>query len=81
MPATNEKLTQEALRLGKQAKMAARQLAPLASADKNRALLLMADKLEALRALPLPQSFRETADRLKGRFLSPSVVWWRQARK
>ena len=40
-------LKEEALRLGKQAKIAARQLAPLSSAEKNRALLLMADKLEA----------------------------------
>src|SRR5258706_7049617 len=38
---------EQALRLGKQAKIAARQLAPLSSAEKNRALLLMADKLEA----------------------------------
>ena len=40
-------LKAEALRLGKQAKAAARQLAPLPTAEKNRALLLMADKLEA----------------------------------
>jgi glutamate-5-semialdehyde dehydrogenase len=38
---------QQALRLGKQAKIAARRLAPLSSAEKNRALLLMAEKLEA----------------------------------
>ncbi len=38
---------EQALRLGKQAKIAARQLAPLSSAEKNRALLLMANKLEA----------------------------------
>ncbi|HSQ12725.1 MAG TPA: glutamate-5-semialdehyde dehydrogenase, partial [Candidatus Deferrimicrobium sp.] len=37
----------QALRLGKQAKIAARLLAPLSSAEKNRALLLMAEKLEA----------------------------------
>ncbi|MGH7817766.1 MAG: glutamate-5-semialdehyde dehydrogenase [Candidatus Binatia bacterium] len=47
MSASKENLKQEALRLGKQAKIAARQLAPLSSAEKNRALLLMADKLEA----------------------------------
>ncbi|MGH7794518.1 MAG: glutamate-5-semialdehyde dehydrogenase [Candidatus Binatia bacterium] len=40
-------LKAEALRLGRQAKAAARQLAPLSTAEKNRALLLMADKLEA----------------------------------
>jgi glutamate-5-semialdehyde dehydrogenase len=59
MPATNEKLTQEALRLGKQAKIAARQLAPLASAEKNRALLLMADKLEAKSALLVEENHQD----------------------
>jgi glutamate-5-semialdehyde dehydrogenase len=44
---SDQALKQEALRLGKQAKIAARLLAPLSSAEKNRALLLMADKLEA----------------------------------
>ncbi|HEX6770264.1 MAG TPA: glutamate-5-semialdehyde dehydrogenase, partial [Candidatus Binatia bacterium] len=44
---TETALKQQALRLGKQAKIAARQLAPLSSAEKNRALLLMAEKLEA----------------------------------
>jgi glutamate-5-semialdehyde dehydrogenase len=39
-------LKEEALRLGRQAKAAARRLAPLSAAEKNRALLLMADKLE-----------------------------------
>lgn len=47
MSGTSEKLKREAVRLGKQAKAAARLLAPLSSAEKNRALLLMADKLEA----------------------------------
>ena len=47
MSGTSDKLKQEALRLGKQAKVAARLLAPLSSAEKNRALLLMADRLEA----------------------------------
>ena len=59
MPATNEKLTQEALRLGKQAKIAARQLAPLASAEKNRALLLMADKLEAKSAFLVEENQKD----------------------
>lgn len=40
-------LKDEALGLGKRAKAAARQLAQLSSAEKNRALLLMAEKLEA----------------------------------
>ena len=39
-------LKQQALHLGKQAKIAARLLAPLSSEEKNRALLLMAEKLE-----------------------------------
>ena len=47
MSGTSDKLKQEALRLGKQAKVAARLLAPLSSAEKNQALLLMADRLEA----------------------------------
>jgi len=47
MSGTSDKLKQEALRLGKQAKVAARLLAPLSSVEKNRALLLMADRLEA----------------------------------
>lgn len=42
----NGSLKEEALRLGKRAKVAARQLAPLSSAEKNRALLAMADALE-----------------------------------
>src|SRR6516165_2367811 len=42
----NVSLKEEALRLGKRAKVAARQLAPLSSAEKNRALLAMADALE-----------------------------------
>jgi glutamate-5-semialdehyde dehydrogenase len=40
-------LKEEALRLGKRAKTAARQLAPLSAEEKNKALLVMADKLEA----------------------------------
>jgi glutamate-5-semialdehyde dehydrogenase len=39
-------LKEEAIQLGRQAKAAARQLAPLASEEKNRALNLMADALE-----------------------------------
>jgi glutamate-5-semialdehyde dehydrogenase len=44
---TGTALKQQALGLGKQAKIAARLLAPLASAEKNRALLLMAERLQA----------------------------------
>jgi glutamate-5-semialdehyde dehydrogenase len=47
MSGSSEKLKQEALRLGKQAKVAARLLAPLSSAEKNRTLGLMAEKIES----------------------------------
>jgi glutamate-5-semialdehyde dehydrogenase len=47
MSVKKETLKEEATRLGKQAKAAARRLASLPSEDKNRALGLMADKLEA----------------------------------
>ena len=47
MSVKKETLKEEATRLGKQAKAAARRLASLSSEDKNRALGLMADKLEA----------------------------------
>jgi glutamate-5-semialdehyde dehydrogenase len=47
MSVKKETLKDEATRLGKQAKAAARRLASLSSEDKNRALGLMADKLEA----------------------------------
>src|ERR1043166_7503804 len=40
-------LAEEALRLGRTAKAAARKLAPLSSGEKNDALSLMADRLEA----------------------------------
>lgn len=40
-------LQEEAIQLGKQAKAAARRLAPLSSEEKNRALSLMADQIEA----------------------------------
>jgi len=52
-------LQQEALRLAKQAKIAARQLAPLSSAEKNRALLLMADKLEAKSAFLVEENQKD----------------------
>jgi glutamate-5-semialdehyde dehydrogenase len=47
MSGHKQSLKQEALELGKRAKNAARQLAPLSSEEKNKALLTMADKLEA----------------------------------
>jgi glutamate-5-semialdehyde dehydrogenase len=42
-----ESIRDEAIRLAKQAKAASRQLAPISSAEKNHALHLMADQLEA----------------------------------
>ena len=59
MSGTSDKLKQEALRLGKQAKAAARLLAPLSSAEKNRALLLMADKLEAQSAFLIDENKKD----------------------
>jgi glutamate-5-semialdehyde dehydrogenase len=47
MSVQKHSLKEEALRLGKCAKTAARQLAPLSSEEKNKALLMMADELEA----------------------------------
>jgi glutamate-5-semialdehyde dehydrogenase len=47
MSGHKQSLKQEAFELGKRAKNAARQLAPLSSEEKNKALLVMADKLEA----------------------------------
>jgi glutamate-5-semialdehyde dehydrogenase len=49
MSDAQKSLRETALALGKRAKAAARRLAPLSSAEKNRALLLMADMLEARR--------------------------------
>ena len=59
MATSNQNLKQEALRLGKQAKIAARQLAPLSAAEKNRALLLMAEKLEAKRAFLVEENQKD----------------------
>src|SRR6266508_4474313 len=47
MSVHKQSLKQEALELGKRAKNAARQLAPLSSEEKNKALLMRADQLEA----------------------------------
>ena len=59
MSGTNEKLKQEAIRLGRQAKIAARLLAPLSSAEKNRALGLMANKLESRSAFLLEENNKD----------------------
>jgi glutamate-5-semialdehyde dehydrogenase len=55
----DQALKKEALRLAKQAKVAARQLAPLSSVEKNRALLLMADKLEAKSAFLVEENKKD----------------------
>jgi len=47
MSIKNESIKDEAIRLAKQAKTASRELAPISSAEKDRALYLMADQLEA----------------------------------
>ena len=52
-------LKEEALRLAKQAKAAARGLAPLSSEDKNRALRLMAERLEAQSAYLLNENGKD----------------------
>ena len=52
-------LKEEALVLGRQAKAAARKLAPLSSAEKNRALLLMAERLEAQSAFLLQENEKD----------------------
>jgi len=55
----NGSLKEEALRLGKRAKVAARQLAPLSSAEKNRALLAMADTLERRSAFLISENQKD----------------------
>ena len=47
MSIKTDSIKEEAIRLAKQAKAASRQLAPISSAEKNHALHLMADQLEA----------------------------------
>src|SRR5215510_15636965 len=47
MSIRNESVRDDAVRLAEQAKAASRQLAPLSSAEKDHALHLMADQLEA----------------------------------
>lgn len=55
----NEKLKAEALRLGANARAAARLLAPLSAAEKNRALLLMAERLEARSAFLIEENLKD----------------------
>jgi glutamate-5-semialdehyde dehydrogenase len=53
---TNASFTEQAIQLGKQAKAAARRLAVLSSEDKNQALQLMADRLEAQSAFLIDEN-------------------------
>lgn len=59
MSSQKQSLKEEALLLGKHAKAAARQLAPLSSSEKNKALLLMADKLEKQSAFLIAENQKD----------------------
>ncbi|HEU5238759.1 MAG TPA: glutamate-5-semialdehyde dehydrogenase [Pyrinomonadaceae bacterium] len=59
MSGHKQSLKQEALELGKRAKNAARQLAPLSSEEKNKALLMMADQLEAQSVFLIKENERD----------------------
>ena len=52
----NASFTEQAIQLGRQAKAAARRLAVLSSEDKNQALQLMADRLEAQSAFLIDEN-------------------------
>lgn len=70
MSGQNSSLKDEALRLGKLAKAAARRLAPLSSTEKNRALLLMADQLEARSAFLIEENQKDLEFARKSRVSS-----------
>jgi len=59
MSGQKQTLKEAALGLGKRAKAAARQLAPLSSVEKNQALLLMAEKLEAKSAFLIEENKKD----------------------
>ena len=73
MLAKKESLKSEAVRLGINAKTAARQLAPLSSEEKNRALLLMAEKLEAKTSFLLQEN-KKDVDHAKSGGLSTALL-------
>jgi glutamate-5-semialdehyde dehydrogenase len=73
MSVKKETLKDEATRLGKQAKAAARRLASLSSEDKNRALGLMADKLEAQSERLLEEN-KKDLERARDAGLSSSLL-------
>jgi glutamate-5-semialdehyde dehydrogenase len=55
----NASFTEQAIKLGKQAKAASRRLALLSSGDKNQALQLMADRLEAQSAFLIEENQKD----------------------
>src|ERR1044071_4024004 len=55
----NLSLKEEAIRLGKSAKSAARELAPLSAAEKDQALLAMADELEGRSPLLISENQKD----------------------
>jgi glutamate-5-semialdehyde dehydrogenase len=59
MSGQKHSLKEEALRLGKRAKTAARQLAPLSSEEKNKSLLGIADKLEVRSAFLIGENEKD----------------------
>jgi len=59
MSGHKQSLKQEALELGKRAKNASRLLAPLSSEEKNKALLIMADQLEAQSVFLIEQNEKD----------------------
>lgn len=73
MSGQRQSLKEEALLLGKRAKAAARQLAPLSSAEKNKALLLMADKLEKQSAFLIAENLKDL-EFAKGAGVSKAVL-------
>ena len=73
MSIKNESVRDEAVRLAKQAKAASRQLAPLSSAEKDRALHLMADELEA-QSNYLVQENKKDLDAAKQAGISEAIM-------
>ena len=73
MSIKNESVRDEAVRLAKQAKAASRQLAPLSSAEKDHALHLMADELEA-QSDYLVQENKKDLDAAKQAGISEAIV-------
>ncbi|HEY1234145.1 MAG TPA: glutamate-5-semialdehyde dehydrogenase [Candidatus Binatia bacterium] len=69
----NSSLKEEALRLGKKAKSAARELAPLSAVEKNQALLAMAEELER-RSLLLISENQKDLEAAKNAGVSHAVL-------